>query len=109
MCVCVRARARTHARGATLWPTIQVNVQASKTTHALTPAELAAMAVWLGGFMLEALADYEKTLFRANPANAGKFICSGLWARCRHPNYCGEIVAWTGVGLEMCVCVCVSI
>ncbi|GAB5501119.1 MAG: hypothetical protein PsegKO_34300 [Pseudohongiellaceae bacterium] len=56
-------------------------------------------AVWLIGFVLEVVADYQKSLFRADPKNADKFIASGLWAYSRHPNYFGEIVLWTGVAI----------
>ncbi len=56
-------------------------------------------AVWLAGFGLEAMADWQKSRFRADPANKGAFIKTGLWARSRHPNYFGEIVLWVGVAL----------
>ena len=55
--------------------------------------------VWLIGFAIELIADNQKSQFRANPSNKGKFINSGLWAKSRHPNYFGEIVLWLGVAI----------
>ncbi|MBN1485278.1 MAG: DUF1295 domain-containing protein [Chloroflexia bacterium] len=60
---------------------------------------LAGALIWLVGFSIEAKADAEKSRFRADPKNKGKFIQSGLWARSRHPNYFGEIVIWIGVAV----------
>lgn len=57
------------------------------------------VAVWVAGFAVETLADVQKSRFRADPANRGMFIHTGLWARSRHPNYLGEIVLWIGVAL----------
>lgn len=57
------------------------------------------LAVWVLGFALEATADLQKSRFRANPANKGSFITSGLWSVSRHPNYFGEITLWTGIAL----------
>jgi steroid 5-alpha reductase family enzyme len=60
---------------------------------------LVGLAVWVAGFAVEAVADVQKSRFRANPATRGTFIHTGLWARSRHPNYLGEIVLWIGVAL----------
>jgi steroid 5-alpha reductase family enzyme len=56
-------------------------------------------ALWGVGFAIEAIADRQKRVFRANPANAGRFITSGLWAWSRHPNYFGEILLWVGIAV----------
>ena len=60
---------------------------------------LVGTLVWVLGMGLEALADYQKSVFRKYPANADKFIRSGLWSWSRHPNYFGEIVLWVGVAI----------
>jgi steroid 5-alpha reductase family enzyme len=57
------------------------------------------LLVWLTGFAIEVIADRQKSAFRADPANRGRFITTGLWAWSRHPNYFGEIVLWTGIAL----------
>ncbi|MYA36010.1 MAG: DUF1295 domain-containing protein [Gammaproteobacteria bacterium] len=59
----------------------------------------AGLALWLAGFAFEVTADTQKTRFRADPANEGKFISSGLWSISRHPNYFGEIVLWIGIAV----------
>ncbi len=56
-------------------------------------------ALWLAGFALEVVADRQKSAFRRDPANAERFISSGVWAWSRHPNYLGEMVLWVGVAL----------
>ena len=57
------------------------------------------IAVWIAGFAIESVADWQKSAFKRTPANAGRFITSGLWAWSRHPNYFGEIVLWTGIAI----------
>ena len=51
------------------------------------------------GFLIEVIADNQKTKFRSNPNNKDKFISTGLWSYSRHPNYLGEITLWTGVAI----------
>eukprot|EP00116_Pleurobrachia_bachei_P011570 sb/3471832/ len=53
--------------------------------------------IYLFGLGFETLADYQKTVFRGNPLNKGRFITTGLWSISRHPNYFGEIVLWFGL------------
>ena len=55
--------------------------------------------LWVFGFIFEVIADHQKTKFKANPDNEGRFINEGLWKKSRHPNYFGEIVLWVGVSI----------
>lgn len=63
------------------------------------PLAVVGTVVWATGFGLEAVADRQKSRFRQNPANAGRFITAGLWSWSRHPNYFGEITLWTGIAI----------
>jgi len=60
---------------------------------------LIGFLVWLFGFGFEVIADRQKSQFKADPENDGKFINLGLWSWSRHPNYFGEIVLWIGVAI----------
>lgn len=55
------------------------------------------LLIWLGGFVLESVADYQKSLFKSNLINKGKFISTGVWSVVRYPNYAGEILCWSGI------------
>jgi len=66
---------------------------------ALDAWTLVGGAIWVLGFGIEIVADRQKSAFRRDPGNADRFVSSGLWAWSRHPNYCGEIVLWTGIAV----------
>ena len=57
------------------------------------------LMIFVSGFIIEVLADHQKTVFRKNIDNKDKFISSGLWAYSRHPNYFGEILLWLGIAV----------
>ena len=59
----------------------------------------AGAAVWLVGLLVEAVADWQKSAFRAKAENNGRFIATGLWRYSRHPNYFGEMLVWWGLFL----------
>lgn len=66
--------------------------------------DLAGLLLWLTGFGIESVADYQKNLFRKDQlqnktSDARPFIDTGLWSLCRHPNYCGEIMLWVGIAV----------
>ncbi|MFT4282547.1 DUF1295 domain-containing protein [Microbacterium sp.] len=71
----------------------------SPTREPLGWLSVVGIVVWVLGFVIEVVADAQKSAFRADPAHTGRFISSGLWSRSRHPNYFGEIVLWLGVFL----------
>ena len=45
---------------------------------------------------MTAVADWQLTRFRENPANAGNVMDRGMWAWSRHPNYFGDALMWWG-------------
>ncbi len=53
--------------------------------------------VWLLGFGIEAIADYEMMMFKNNPENKSRVMNQGLWRYSRHPNYFGEAVLHWGI------------
>ncbi len=86
-----------------LWVTFTLAaalVAITTTTHKdLDIFAFVGVMVWLLGFIIEVVADAQKSRFNADPANKGKFIQTGLWSRSRHPNYFGEIVLWIGIAI----------
>ena len=58
---------------------------------------LIGIVLWLEGFIVEVVADHQKTRFRSKKENRDKFINEGLWSLSRHPNYYGEITLWFGI------------
>jgi steroid 5-alpha reductase family enzyme len=81
--------------------TLAAALAAITTTERVDLGTLTAIGllVWVLGIGVETTADAQKSRFRADPANKGRFIQTGLWSWSRHPNYFGEITLWIGVAL----------
>jgi steroid 5-alpha reductase family enzyme len=70
------------------------------TNHnALNPVDYLALTIWLIGFLFESVGDYQLSKFKADPANKGKVLDTGLWRYTRHPNYFGDAAVWWSYGL----------
>jgi steroid 5-alpha reductase family enzyme len=65
-------------------------------TSALTVFDYFGVALWVFGFGFETIGDWQLARFKANPANRGQVLDSGLWRYTRHPNYFGEATLWWG-------------
>ena len=50
---------------------------------------------WLGA-VLEAVADQQKSDYKRSEAGTSRWCDVGVWARCRHANYLGEVMFWVG-------------
>jgi len=68
--------------------------QISATPDRLTVLDGLAVVVWGIGFFFEAMGDFQMARFKANPANQGKVLDSGVWRYTRHPNYFGDATQW---------------
>jgi steroid 5-alpha reductase family enzyme len=73
-------------------PLVAAGALPSKAGVRWTEALLACLA--LSGLLLETVADAQLARFRANPANRGAILQTGLWGVSRHPNYLGEAIFW---------------
>jgi steroid 5-alpha reductase family enzyme len=70
--------------------------QTGDTTRPLYCLDYAGAALWLVGLIFEAGGDWQLRRFKANPANKGKLLTTGLWSLTRHPNYFGDAAQWWG-------------
>lgn len=55
--------------------------------------------VALIGIAFETIGDWQLVRFRADPANQGRVLTTGLWRYTRHPNYFGDACTWWGLYL----------
>ena len=74
-------------------------VRVTTATVPASPFELFALLLFVVGIVFEAVADWQKTVFKSDPQNAGRFIADGLWSVSRHPNYFGEVLLHIGITL----------
>jgi steroid 5-alpha reductase family enzyme len=65
---------------------------------AFVPLLILGFAVWAGGILYEAVADYQLRVF-VKTKKPGQVMQSGLWRYSRHPNYFGELASWWGAAL----------
>jgi steroid 5-alpha reductase family enzyme len=65
----------------------------------LGPVAYVGAAVAVVGILFESIGDFQLVAFKANPANTGKVLRTGLWRYTRHPNYFGDACTWWGLWL----------
>lgn len=58
--------------------------------------DVIGVLAWIIGFFFESVGDAQLAAFKANPANKGKLLNTGLWRYTRHPNYFGDAAQWWG-------------
>jgi len=78
-------------------PLLVANSNEKEDKDTTSTRDVLGWAVFLTGFVVELVADAQKSAHRTRPENNGKFIDEGLWHYSRHPNMAGEILIWTGL------------
>jgi steroid 5-alpha reductase family enzyme len=71
-------------------------VQLPHAKDALSILDFIGLIVWCVGFFFEVVGDAQLSHFKANPANQGKVLKTGVWRLTRHPNYFGDAAQWWG-------------
>lgn len=75
-------------------------VIASNDNASVSIFEIVGVIVWLGAFVMEAVADMQKLAFLRRMKRLGQknTVCNvGLWKYSRHPNYFAEWMVWNGL------------
>lgn len=78
---------------------VQVGMSATGGGAVVGVLVVLGVAVWLVGFVFETVGDLQLTRFKADSANKGTVLDSGLWRYTRHPNYFGDVCVWWGIFL----------
>ncbi|ORY61375.1 uncharacterized protein BCR38DRAFT_487125 [Pseudomassariella vexata] len=66
----------------------------------LKPTDVLGLALYVGGFAFEMVADRQKSKWmqeRREKVHEEQFITRGLWSKSQYPNYFGECTLWTGI------------
>ena len=71
----------------------------SMSPRPLTFLDYVGIVVFAAGLVIESVADEHLRRFRADRANRGKVLDTGLWRYTRHPNYFGDFCVWWGLYL----------
>ncbi len=74
-----------------------LTLQCERLLAVISPSapQVIGMAIAAAGLGLEALADHQKSAYKA--ANPGRWCDVGLYRLVRCPNYLGEMVFWVGI------------
>jgi protein-S-isoprenylcysteine O-methyltransferase Ste14 len=65
----------------------------------LGPAAVIALALFLLGSWMNSFAEYQRLRFKRDPAHRGHLYTGGLFRLCRHPNYLGDLLSFSGLAL----------
>lgn len=82
-----------------------INIWSVGGDNQLYWTDYVGIAIWVIGFVIEALSDYQLEVFIARKLRGEektRFIKTGLWRYSRHPNYFGEVVCWWGIFFIAC-------
>ena len=77
----------------------QLGILGAAAPAHFTPLAWSGLALYGVGIFFEWVGDWQLAQFKADPANEGEVLDTGLWRYTRHPNYFGDACAWWGIWL----------
>jgi len=78
---------------------VAISSSDAASVRPLAVLHVVALAVGVTAVVLESISDEQLRRFRQSNEDPQAFMCSGLWAYSRHPNYCGEVMYWWSAAL----------
>lgn len=84
-------------QGLVAWLILIPSIYFTSSNNTITNLSFFGIFIWVFGFLIETVADYQKFVFMQNNKDKKKWIHSGLWKYSRHPNYFGEMLCWIGI------------
>ena len=72
---------------------------AATTTSRKTGGQIVSttgILLQMAGLVVESVADWQKSTFKAQPQHRWEWCRTGLWQYSTHPNYAGEWIFWLG-------------
>lgn len=81
-------------QGVLAWIVAAPLLPAIESVSAPGVIDAAALLLFAIGFVFEVAGDWQLSRFKADPANRGEVLDTGLWRYTRHPNYFGEFCIW---------------
>ena len=89
-------------QGTLMW-VVSLPVQLShRAEGSIVVLAVIGVVLWAVGLYFEAVGDIQLSRFKADPANQGKVLDTGLWRYTRHPNYFGDACVWWGIAIVAC-------
>lgn len=75
----------------------QYGILQAGSVQPISGLALVGLGVFAVGIFFEWVGDWQLARFKADPANEGRVLDTGLWRYTRHPNYFGDFLAWWGI------------
>ena len=89
-------------QGTLMW-VVSLSIQLShRAEGSIGVLAVIGVVLWAIGLYFEVVGDIQLSRFKADSANQGKVLDSGLWRYTRHPNYFGDACVWWGIAIVAC-------
>ena len=77
-------------------PSIFYTMARGKIDECSAPVTALAVALYVVGSGFSTIGEYQRYVFKKQPANKGKLMTRGLWSLTMHANYFGDTLLFTG-------------